>query len=190
MKAPSPRPLPKPPQAGFTLVEVLIALLISSIGLLGLAGMQALALASTQVASVRSLVALQASSLASAMHSNQRYWTVGTGTSSFSMKGINITDNKNELNVIRPCDIPTYSGSGQCTPTQLAASDVQAWANNMNDLLPAYTANATCSTNPLEPYSCQLNITWTERYVSMGRTAQTNSAATGGLRQYTLYIQP
>ena len=87
MTAPVYRFTPPHHEAGFTLVEVLIALLISSIGLLGLAGMQALALASTQVSSVRSLVALQASSLAAAMHSNQAYWSAGRSTSGFSMSG-------------------------------------------------------------------------------------------------------
>ncbi len=194
MSARPPR-LPRTPrpwrQAGFTLTEILIALLISSIGLLGLVGMQALALVSTQTSSVRSLVALQASSLAAAMHSNTRYWVIGTSTSGFSINGTTINDNSNQLGLTgSSCDFTTYPSSGQCTPVQLAAFDLQSWAANMNRLLPSYAANLACTTNPRNPLSCQLDITWTERYVAMGRNTQNNSTATGGARRFTLYIQP
>lgn len=180
-----------PRQAGFTLVEILIALLISSIGLLGLVGMQALALASTQVSSMRSLVALQASSLAAAMHSNPGYWSAGKATSGFSVVGTAISDNNNQLGVVGgSCDSQTAPGSVVCTSVQLAAFDVQTWVNNMNALLPTSTTSVGCTINPRVPLSCQLDITWTERYVTMGNATQVNSTATGGTRRYTLYIQP
>lgn len=191
MSAFVPRRTPPSQQAGFTLVEVLIALLISSIGLLGLVGMQAQALVSTQVASVRSLVALQASSLAAAMHGNPGYWIAGTAPPSFQISGTSVQDSSNQLSATgSSCDFRSFPATGQCTPVQLAAFDVQTWAANMNLLLPTYAASVTCSTDPLAPLSCQLNITWTERYVSMGRAAQVNSSATAGGRSYTLYIQP
>ena len=183
--------LHRPSQSGFTLVEIMIALLVSSIGLLGLAGMQALALASTQAASVRSLVALQASSLAAAMHSNRGYWAPGKSTSTLSITGTTITDVTNQLNVVGPsCDVTTLPATAQCTPVQLAAFDVQTWATNMSRLLPSYSANVSCPTVANMPLSCQLDITWSERYVAMGRTTQTDSAATSGTRRYTLYIDP
>ncbi len=45
---------------GFTLLEVMVAVVITAIGLLGIAKIQALAYASTGTASLRSLVAIQA----------------------------------------------------------------------------------------------------------------------------------
>lgn len=48
------------PQAGFSLVEVLVSLLILSLGLLGLAAMQVFALRNTQSAHLRSLATLYA----------------------------------------------------------------------------------------------------------------------------------
>src|SRR5271154_2344539 len=63
--------------AGFSLVEVMVALGITAIGLLGLAKMESVALSSTNVAGVRSLVAIQAYNLSAAMRANQNYWAAG-----------------------------------------------------------------------------------------------------------------
>ena len=62
---------------GFTLLEVMVAVVVTAIGLLGIAKIQALAYASTTTASVRSLVALQASGLAASMHADRFYWAPG-----------------------------------------------------------------------------------------------------------------
>jgi prepilin-type N-terminal cleavage/methylation domain-containing protein len=59
---------------GFSLIEVLVALIVVSVGLLGIAKMQAVAYSSTGVASKRSLAAIEAASLASSMHANRAYW--------------------------------------------------------------------------------------------------------------------
>src|SRR5438445_9867309 len=63
-------------EAGFSLVEVMVALIVMSVGLLGIAKMQALALTSTTSARMRSIVALEASSLASTMRADRAYWTL------------------------------------------------------------------------------------------------------------------
>src|ERR1700743_472856 len=60
--------------AGFTIVETLVALLVISIGLLGIAKMQALAMSSTGTARMRSIAALEAASLASALRADRNYW--------------------------------------------------------------------------------------------------------------------
>ena len=60
---------------GFSLVEVMVALLVVSIGLLGIAKMQALALSSTGSAKMRSLASIEAASLASTLHADRAYWS-------------------------------------------------------------------------------------------------------------------
>ena len=52
--------MPKRRTGGFSLVEVMVALIVVSVGLLGLAKMEAVALASTTVAGNRSLAAIEA----------------------------------------------------------------------------------------------------------------------------------
>src|SRR5579871_1202658 len=60
---------------GFSVLEVMVALIIISVGLLGIAKMQALAIASTTTSRTRSIAALEAASLASAMRADRAYWS-------------------------------------------------------------------------------------------------------------------
>ena len=172
--------------AGFSMVEVLVALLVTSIGLLGLAGMQALAVANAQTARTRSIAALQASSLAAAMHGNRTFWTFGSAPAGFSTNGATITDVSGTL---RSQPVVQCFVAGACTPLQLANFDVQTWTNSINQLLPGAGSSMACSTNTTLAFSCVLTINWTEHYVA-GATAQANSTATGGARSYSLYIEP
>src|SRR5258708_32297597 len=76
---------------GFTLVEVLVALSIIAVGMLGLAKIQALAYASTGIAGSQSLAALQASSLVSAMRANRNYWSTVATPFTFTVAAGTIT---------------------------------------------------------------------------------------------------
>ena len=57
-------------QRGLTMVEVLVAMLIFAIGLLGVAGMQSLALKSTDNSNMRSLVNIHAYEIVERMRAN------------------------------------------------------------------------------------------------------------------------
>src|ERR1700727_3977341 len=69
---------------GFSLMEVIVALVVSPVGLLGLAKMEALAMSSTGVASSRSLAAIEASSLAAATHPTPGYSQEGPPQGSYT----------------------------------------------------------------------------------------------------------
>src|ERR1700674_3524815 len=77
---------------GFTLLEVMVSLFITAIGLLGIAKLQALAYASTGSANIRSLVAIQAAGLAASMHANRNYWANASAPVSFTITGTVISD--------------------------------------------------------------------------------------------------
>ena len=62
-------------QRGFSLLEVMVALVVLSVGLLGVVKLESVAYSSTNVASKRSIAALEAASLAASMHVNRGYWT-------------------------------------------------------------------------------------------------------------------
>jgi len=74
---------------GFSLVEVMVAVVVICVGLLGIAKMQALALSNTTTSRLRALAAIEAAGLASAMHSNREYWSGATPplTTTFNAAG-------------------------------------------------------------------------------------------------------
>lgn len=180
-------------ERGFTLIEVLVAILVTAVGLLGLVKMEALAISNTQVASSRSLIALQASSLAASMHGNRAYWAAGVAPTSFSALGSVITDNlTGVLGQVGPnC---ATAAAPACKPAQLAAYDLQTWAANMTLLVPTYSASFTCTNSAGSQISCVITISWSEKYVALNRTTATGSAASGGTQtatqSYSLYVAP
>jgi len=178
-------------QGGFTLLEVMVALVIVSVGLLGVAKMQALALNNTNVASMRSLAAIEAASLAATMHENRAYWT-STGPAA-NAGGIQITGagpgsspNITAASTLTTAVDCTTGTVPYCNSGQLAAYDLQQWAAALNSVLPNYTAIVTCSSS--SPVSCTISITWQERAVGLN-TAQASTASLQA-PTYILYVEP
>ena len=184
---------PRRASRGFSLVEVMVALTITAVGLLGLAKMESLAISSTQVAGARSLAAIQASSLAAAMHANPGYWASGVvpttpTTVSVSAGVLTVVSADPVLAgaaTAPPCLTP---GATSCTPQAMAAYDLQQWAGALQTLLPGSFSTITCSTLDLTPVTCTIQIQWTENAIA-ANAQQTNLA---GLQTptYILYVQP
>ena len=175
-------------QNGFTLIEVLVAVLLVTIGIFGFAKMQALAMSSTQIASVRSIVAMQASSLAATMQGNRAFWS-NVAPASISMSGTTVTDATGVLSTsAKTCQAATKPATPACTPAELAARDVTQWATNLNNVLPSYSSTVIC--NQTLPIRCVITVNWIEKYVAALRNTVADSAATGGARQYSLHVEP
>jgi type IV pilus assembly protein PilV len=177
---------------GFSLVEVLVALIVLSVGLLGIAKMEALALSSTAVSSRRALAAIEAASLADTMHVNRGYWAA-------SAAGVNITVSGTTVTNPPLGATPDCAGAGApCTSAGLATYDLQQWANNLNQLLPAYQATIQC--NNSTPVECSIQIQWSEQAIGLNNgqaqatsTAASETAGTSAAMQnptYTLYVEP
>lgn len=166
---------------GFSLMEVLVALIVLSVGLLGIAKMQGLALSSTTVASARSLAAIEASSLADAMHANRVYWASNAPTAAA------VTVSGNAVS-----GGPTAGTcTAACTASQLAGYDLQQWATALNALLPNDSATITC--NGTTPVSCTIQISWYEKTVAINAQEQaqvSNTSVDINNPQYTLYVEP
>jgi type IV pilus assembly protein PilV len=196
----------RPHGRGFSLVEVMVAVVVICIGLLGIAKLQALALSNTSTARLRSLAALEAASLASAMHSNREYWASTPPTS------IVVTPNPApapptivssdaamaatataDLGAAFPALPQTCVGNAAsgpvCPAPNLAAFDLAWWLTSLNALLPNPGATINCSN--AAPAACTIQITWTENAVAMN-SQQTNApnAAQFQTPTYTLYVEP
>jgi type IV pilus assembly protein PilV len=170
---------------GFSLVEVLVALVVCSVGLLGLAKMESLALSSTGVASTRSIAAIQAASLAAAMKSNGGYWASGLAPAVTTVSMSLAT-----AAAVSP-DCQT-SAAGTCSPTQLAAYDLQQWAMALKQQqqMQGFSATITCSTTQF-PVTCTIALQWAENAVAVNNS-QTNLAllSSSASAPYVLYVQP
>jgi type IV pilus assembly protein PilV len=177
---------------GFSLIEVLVALIIIGVGMLGIAKIQALAYASTGTAAGRSIAAIEASSLASAMRANRDYWSVTAATATQTITtSLGTVTNSTDTTLLPLANC----NNAVCLANTVAAYDLQSWATALNIALPGSSAIVTCVPPtlavPVEPtgypVGCTIQITWTER--NNGINAQ-SQGTTMLAPTYTLYVEP
>ena len=179
---------------GFSLVEVMVALLVISIGLLGIAKMQALALSNTSGARLRALAALEAAGLAATMQADRNYWSAITATTTATVTTGAVTAASDAtLKTTVVCMKGAASSAAPCNVSQMAGYDLQQWATDLQGVLGngANAASVTCNTaTATDPVSCMITINWTESQVN------TNSVEAGGNNaaltnpSYTLFVDP
>jgi type IV pilus assembly protein PilV len=194
---------------GFTLTEVLVALIIIAIGTLGIAKMQALALSSTGASRSRALAALEASSLAAAMHANRAYWagtpanvtvttsvgSTGVNPPAFGSTGTLQTALTNALATAQWCPTSTtmpatlscycaLANANSCSAhaVNMAANDLYDWGSGLASLLPTSTASVTCNTADA-PVDCTITIQWTENAVSINQQEGTAASSNANTAQ-------
>lgn len=143
---------------GFTLLEVLIALLVFSLGLLGMAGLLIISVKTNHSAYLRTQASFLAQSMADRMRSNMpQVWVSAYDTSYPSGD----TD---------PCP-----GGGACSRVNIATRDKAVWSTQLTDQLPNAAATIACvptagvavSAQDQQngaPYAglCGITITWNE----------------------------
>jgi type IV pilus assembly protein PilV len=188
---------PRAASLGFTLLEVMIALVVLSIGLLGILKLEAAAVSSTAIASQRSLVALEAASLAASMHVNRGYWT----NADPSGATINVTGTTVSVTALAPnlaasiaAPVICTSTTTPCAVTDMAAYDLGQWALALNSILLNHNYTALINCGITTPQSCYINITWSENTVAINTTEATAQAANPNAAfanpSYTLYVEP
>ena len=201
---------------GFSLVEVMVAVVVICIGLLGIAKMQALALSNTTTSRLRALAAIEAAGLAAAMHSNREYWAGATPpvTTTFNAAGSGqfvSTDAalQASANAALPVGFNTPDAIQTCVGTagaaaicggaagvlNLAAFDLARWAASLNALLPNPQSTTSCAfVAGGAPPSCTIVISWSERAVAMNQQEAQAEAVNGPSSiekpSYLLYVEP
>jgi type IV pilus assembly protein PilV len=111
----------RPSSLGFTLVEVLVALVVLSIGLLGLAGLQSRGLQFNQGAVMRTQATQLIYDLSDRMRANIKAFETGAYLGAGAATA-------------------TCHTSGGCTPAQMAADDLATWTQAVGRILPLGTA--------------------------------------------------
>jgi len=187
---------------GFSLVEVMVALVVICVGLLGIAKMQALALSSTNIARQRSMAAFLAASLASAMNSNRAYWASAAAVAA-SPPGNPITIN-GAAGTISPASLAGVAANAcfgdasinpKCpenagTPGQtLAGFDLTRWSASVNQFLPNAVTTITCQ-GAVPPNSCIIQMSWTEQVTNSAIGVNNTNTVAFENPTYTLYVEP
>ena len=203
--------------SGFTLLEVMVALIIIAIGALGIAKMQALALSNTGASRSRALASLEAAALASAMHADRAYWsssasvpgtvtvttaagtaTLGSSSATMAAALAAVTGTACPTTANMNASLSCYCATGYsapCSTVNMAANDLYDWGMALGAVLPSATATVTCNTADA-PVDCTIALTWVENAVSLNATESTaataNGAAGAAFQQvgYTLYVVP
>jgi len=190
-------------EGGFTLVELLVTMLIVTVGLLGLAKLQATAVSNTSVARTRALMTFQAESLAGMMRANKAFWSTTTGP--FPSFGVDSSGSVTSSVMTPRVSATNYTCKAQtCTANQLAYDDMYTWAASFNDgtansAFPNATAAitcisssgaGTCAANPTVPNSYDIVLTWTEKYVAINRSTVNTGANATPTATMVMHVQP
>ena len=114
---------------GATMVEILVSILILSLGLLGVAGLQTTGLKSNQSAYLRSQATHVASDIIDRMRSNPDGVSQGN------------YDNINSNSV--PADPSCISSAAGCTSADLAQHDIREWSLSSKNNLPQFVGTVS-----------------------------------------------
>ncbi len=127
---------------GFTLVEVLVALIILSVGMLGIAGLYVHSMQAGRTSLFRHHAVTLAGDVADRIRANPR------AAIAYSQAG----GNNNCVN-----------GGVDCTPAQMAANDIDLWDQQATDTLPNGTVAVvfTAGVGGLPP-TYQITVAWDE----------------------------
>ncbi|MEW5789724.1 MAG: type IV pilus modification protein PilV [Pseudomonadota bacterium] len=120
-------PLTPPRQAGFSLLEILVSIVVISLGLLGLAGLQAANLRDTQTSYLRSLASQLALDMADRMRVNL------TGVQNGDYNDLN--GDIDTVWATRPELVPECLDE-DCTAADLATEDYRQWRAQADRVLP------------------------------------------------------
>ncbi len=126
--------------AGFTLVEVLIALIILSVGMLGIAGLYVHSMQAGRTSLFRHHAVTLAGDVADRIRANP------TGQGNYAGAGAN----NNCVN-----------GGVDCTPPQMAANDIDLWDQQAADTLPNGTVTVVFDNGVLPP-TYEITVAWDE----------------------------
>jgi type IV pilus assembly protein PilV len=154
---------------GFTLLEVMVALLLFSLGLIGLAGLLTVSVKTNQSAYLRTQATFLAQAMADRMHANP----LGLWGTSYNLNSIAAPGSV--LGTTSAPTVCTSMGSPiTCSPAQLAGRDLTMFQYQLNTFLPNASVAVACATPAstpsasqlllLPPYSttCEIFIQWSQ----------------------------
>ena len=191
-------------EGGFTLIELMITVLIVTVGLLGLAKLQATAVSNTAAARTRALMTYQAESLAGMIRANKGFW-VTSGSAAvdrwFKVNAAGVASDSGQM--AKKGASGSCIDTGTCTPENLAWDDMYTWAAAFNNgtatsAFPGAQASiacvpvtgSNCTANPASPHGFDITLTWDQKQVAMNRSTATTAATAASSVSIVMHVQP
>ena len=154
------RNIPSATQAGFSMLEVLIALVIILFGILGAEGVQLSAINNANIAKQKSLAAMVVSNMVARMQGNSKFWAKNT-TSYSSIAASNTT--------------PTNACSSVCTAANLAGHDRDVLSNDLYNTGLSGASGSIAYVAGSSPASYSITLTWNAKNVDNVSTTASNT---------------
>lgn len=162
-------------QNGFTLIEVLVALLIFAIGMLGLAGLQLKTHQSSSFAHGRTNATLAVSGLVERMRSNLTGVTAGNYVYDSSADGL-------------PASVPNCNLAAGCNAADMANNDLRQWLLELNETLPVLNRLNTDTGTPPSAIAASADVLVC-RDATPETTAGSAIGCDGDPTQWTVYVE-
>ena len=153
-------------ERGFSLVEVLVALMVLSIGLLGLAALQTTGLRLNHQSYQRTQATLNAYDIIDRIRANPGGMSAGV------YDNIDLSPNPSAIDCMAPAG---------CTTAEMADYDIGEWKDSLTNLLSQGQGGICRGTLTLSPYACAVNlgatlftvrVTWVEHDLNMNLTVE------------------
>ena len=132
---------PHEDQDGFSLIEVLIALIILSVGMLGIAGLYVTSMQAGRTSIFRHNAVTLAGDIADRIRANPTATTAYAETAG--------------------ADNSCVDGGVDCTPAEMAAQDIQLWQDQASETLPAGTVGVVFD-GAANPPTYAITVGWSE----------------------------
>ena len=156
--------------AGFSLMEVLVSLVVLSIGLLGAAMLQGKALNSNTQSFLREKAVVLAHDMEDRMRANRIATVAGNYNSADTTNYEQAANNS--------CTEVAGTSAANCSAQQLAAHDTFEWGIALAQALPSGTGTVCADNNPSDANACDgagtvysITVTWTEMQSGVAATA-------------------
>jgi len=147
---------------GFTLLEALLGFLILSIGMLGIASLQAISLKAGKTSVYNSVAMMKVDELFESMRANPTVLATYAGAGN---------DNG-------------CTGTKDCSEAELAADDVHWWKENLKAGLPSAVTTAVTVTAPTAPSklaTVKIDVSWKERNKEAGGSVDKTYTTTANI---------
>lgn len=150
-------------EQGFSILEVLIAVVVIALGLLGIASLQAAAVSNTTATHAESVVATESYNLVARMRANKAFWKKelndpATGITEITVKKVGSSVEITGADVGSEVDCNT----AVCTPRQMARRDLREWAQGIAGNLEFYQAVIKIPASGFPKY-LDVDIQWASR---------------------------